>query len=137
MIVLDLKIIGINMLFGIFALTILNASSILFDKYKKPIFSNFIYFFITLSCGLIYVVYIDKVFLNFKIYYLFFVFFGFLLASKIPFFNIEKEFILFSFLMTKLVSLIVWLLHISFNYSLCLIIYQKIKFFLKKNIKNI
>lgn len=117
MIILELKNVVINILFGIFTLNIINFLSLLIDKYHKPIVSNFFYFLISILCGLIYIVYIDKVFFDFKFYYLLFILIGFVLVCKISFLNINSNFILFSFLIKTSMGFFKKILLFSINYS--------------------
>lgn len=136
MIILELKIIGINVLYGVFSISILNALSLLIDKYQKPLFSNFFYFLTTLLLGLIYIVYIDTVFFDFKLYYLIFIFLGFLLTSKLKFLNINNNFKLFIYLNKLIINFLKHFLCFMINYSFFKTLFNLIKpLFAKKRKK--
>ena len=128
MIPFELLIIGINILFGIFSITIINALSILLKNKNNPILSNILYFLVTILCGFIYILYIDKIFYSFKLYYLLFIIIGFLLAVKIKFLHINNYFPLFVYLNKMLFIFAKNLLLFSINYKL----YKSIKNALKK-----
>jgi hypothetical protein len=132
MIILELKIIGINILYGVFSLTIINALSLLLDKYGRPLFSNFFYFLVTISLGLLYIIYIDSIFLNFKLYYLFFILLGFILASNFKLLSINDNFGLFIYLNKLLFKFLKHILCFMINYSLFKALFDKIKHFTNK-----
>lgn len=137
MIILELKIIGINILYGVFSLTIINALSLLLDKYGRPLFSNFFYFLVTVSLGLLYIIYIDSIFLNFKLYYLFFILLGFILASNFKLLSINDNFGLFIYLNKLLFKFLKHILCFMINYSLFKALFDKIKHFTNKKDKKI
>lgn len=137
MIILELKIIGINILYGVFSLTIINALSLLLDKYRRPLFSNFFYFLVTVSLGLLYIIYIDSIFLNFKLYYLFFILLGFILASNFKLLSINDNFGLFIYLNKLLFKFLKHILCFMINYSLFKALFNKIKHFTNKKDKKI
>ena len=133
MILLELKIIGINILFGIFALTILNALSLLINKCLNPYITNILYFLSTLIIGLIYIVYIDKVFLDFKMYFLLFILFGSILSSNLKILNISNNFPTFVYLNKTVFKFFKHLSCFMINYSFFKEIVLNIKIFLKKH----
>lgn len=137
MIILELKIIGINILYGVFSLTIINALSLLLGKYRRPLFSNFFYFLVTVSLGLLYIIYIDSIFLNFKLYYLFFILLGFILASNFKLLSINDNFGLFIYLNKLLFKFLKHILCFMINYSLFKALFDKIKHFTNKKDKKI
>jgi hypothetical protein len=127
MIILELKAIGINILFGIFSATIISAISFFIDKYNKPILSNIIYFITTVFLGILYIVYIDLIFFVFNFYYLLFIILGFILSSKINWLNIKDRLPLFVFIAKVLLKFLKNLLLFMINYKLWIKIIEKFK----------
>lgn len=117
MILLELKAIGINILFGIFFSITINFISLLFTK-NKPILSNAIYFIFTICCGILYIIYIDKIFIKFNLYFVVFIVLGFYIGSTSSKFNIDKQLKLFKYLMKFFLNTFNKILKISINYNL-------------------
>lgn len=126
MILLELEAIGINILFGIYFYISLNAISLLFTK-KNPFLSNLIYFLITLFNGLIYILYIDKIFLNFNFYYLLFITTGFYLAYTSKYLTINKQIPLFKYLIKKILLTTKHIFLFLINYKLWISIIKTLK----------
>jgi hypothetical protein len=126
MILLELEAIGINILFGIYFYISLNAISLLFTK-KNPFLSNLIYFLITLFNGLIYILYIDKIFLNFNFYYLLFITIGFYLAYTSKYLKLNKQIPLFKYLIKKLLLTTKYIFLFLINYKLWISIIKTLK----------
>lgn len=127
MIILELKAIGINILFGIFSATIISAISFFIDKYNKPILSNIIYFITTIFLGILYILYIDLIFFIFNFYYLLFIILGFILSCKINWLNIKDRLPLFVFIAKVLLKFLKNLLLFMINYKLWIKIIEKFK----------
>ena len=130
MIIFELKAMGINFLFGIFFYIIVNTFSLYEDKVKSKILINFFYFFITISIGVIYILYIDSIFISFNFYYILFIVLGFYLTSSTKPFKTKKYIHVFEYFIKTILTIIKKVSLFLINYSF----WTKIK--LKRKIKD-
>ena len=117
MIIFELKAIGINFLFGIFFYIIVNTFSLYESRVKSKILINFFYFFITISIGVIYILYIDSIFISFNFYYILFIVLGFYIASSTKPFKTEKYILIFEYFIKTIVTIIKKVFLFLINYS--------------------
>ena len=108
---------GINFLFGIFFYIIVNTFSLYEDKVKSKILINFFYFFITISIGVIYILYIDSIFISFNFYYILFIVLGFYLASSTKPFKTKKYIHVFEYFIKTILTMIKKVSLFLINYS--------------------
>ena len=130
MILFELKAIGINLLFGCFFFITINTIGLYEVKIKSKVLTNLLYFVLTISCGIIYIIYLDKILFSFNFYYLLFLSIGFLIASKTKYLRTEKYVVLFHYLVKKSMLVIKKVFLFLINYSF----WSKIK--LKRKIKD-
>ena len=128
----QLKSIVINLLFGAFISILF--STIEYYENKKPnkIVFWFAYFFATIVLGILYIVYLDKIFFAFNFYYLLFIVLGYSIAYNSKFFKVANYLKLFNHILLKLLSFLKWLALFSINYSMIKQIKKKLVVFKKK-----
>ena len=130
MILFELKAIGINLLFGIFFFITINTLHLYEVKIRLKNFINLLYFVLTISCGIIYIFYLDSILFSFNFYYLIFITLGFYIASKTKYFSIKKYIILLNYLISKSFIILKKVFLFLINYSF----WSKIK--IKREIKD-
>ena len=130
MILIELKAIGINLLFGIFYYIIINTFSLYEVKIKFKIIINILYFVLTVFCGIVYIVYLDLILFTFNFYYLLIIMLGFFMAEKNKYLKTEKYIVIFNYLFQKSLFIIKKVFLFLINYSF----WTKIK--IKKKIKD-
>ena len=128
MILFELKAIVLNFLFGLFFYISLNTISFYEVKIKYSLIINLLYFLSTLFCGIIYIIYIDSIFLSFNYYYILFIILGFYFAYSSKYFKLRKSLPLFNYLFLKTLNIIkkVFLFLINYNF------WKKLKQIIKK-----
>jgi hypothetical protein len=129
-ILIELRAIGVNLLFGAFFYIIINTFSLYEVKVKSKVLSNLLYFVFTIFCGIIYIVYLDVILFDFNFYYLLFIALGFYIAHKSKYLKTEKYIKFFNYLIFKLLIIIKKVFLFLINYSF----WSKIK--IKKKIKD-
>lgn len=132
MILNDLIAILFNILFGMFFSITLNITDVFVSKKNRIIISNIVYFLITVLSGILYILYIDKIFFVFKIYYLLFLVLGFFMVLKFNIFKIEKQLLFFS----SIIKLIFKILRKTFLFSINFALWASFFNFFNKRIKN-
>ena len=130
MILIELKAIGINLLFGIFFFIIINTLSLYEVKIKQKFITNLLYFILTVFCGIIYIIYLDLILFTFNFYYVLFIIFGFYIAYKTKYFQTKKFLPTFHYLIRKALLILKKVFLFLINYSF----WTKIK--IKKKIKD-
>lgn len=129
MIIFELKAIGVNLIFGIFYYIMINTICFYEVKIKSKILINFLYFFITIFTGIIYISYIEFFHFKFNFYFVFFISLGYFISHKIKWFKLENKLHTFNYLLSiikiyiKKVSL--FLINYSFWHKLITIFKNK------------
>ena len=131
MILFELKAIGINLLFGSFFFITINTIGLYEVKLRSKILINLLYFVLTISCGIIYIFYLDKILFSFNFYYLLFISLGFFIASKTKYLRTDKNVVILNYLVIKALFIIKKVFLFLINYSF----WSKIK--IKRKIKDI
>jgi len=132
MILNDFIAVMFNILFGMFFSIALNIADVFTSRKNNIIISNLIYFFVTILSGILYIIYIDKIFFVFKLYYLLFLTLGFFVVLKFNFLKIEKQLLFFSSIIKVVFKLLGKVLLFSINYALWASFFN----FFNKRIKN-
>ena len=128
MILFELKVIGINILFGLFFYICVNTFSLYEVKLKYKSIINLFYFLITILTGVLYIIYLDLIMYSFNFYYIIFIVLGFYIGHIGKLFKTKKYTPLFNYLIKLLLLIIKKVFLFLINYPF----FSKIKLKRKK-----
>ena len=117
MILFELKMIGINLLFGIFYYIWINAISFYESRIKIKIIINFLYLLATILFGVIYIIFLDIFILKFTFYFVLFIILGYFISYKVKWLKLENKLVIFNFMVTSIIKIIKKVSLFLINYS--------------------